>query len=141
MLSGLATYTTAKLALGVDYVGSPDTMTTIDNRYLVAGWYWALLGHNLFTYNAAGWNLIALAYRDDMGMTMTGSTLSNLYPTIYNCLQPDTSCSWYVTVTGDTPTKIASAKKVTLATLMSLNGWTNANAVLAAGESIKLQCS
>lgn len=142
MLSGLLTYSAAKINLGVDFVGSPDSMTTIDNRYLVAGWYWKSLGHSLLnTFSDATWALIALAYRDDMGQLIPGSTLADLYPTMYACLQPDTSCSWYVTVTGDTPNSIAKARNLSVSKLMTLNGWTNANAVLTAGESIKLWCS
>lgn len=143
MLSGLAGYASAKFALGVDYVGNPDAVTTIDNRYLVAGWYWQFVKHNLFPvpFSDATWALIALVYRDDMGQWISGSTLADLYPTMYSCLQPDTSCSWYVTVTGDTPTTIARARNLNVSALMTLNGWTNANAVLTAGESIKLWCS
>lgn len=145
-MSGLVSYTAADLALTPTYaatgslLGSPDTVSNMNLRYVTAAWQWKAWQLVKPSYSATEWDLIASLIRDYKGDVVSGSKLAAVNPAILTCVSA-LQCTWYETVQGDTPAKIATAFSVNVNALMTLNGWTDAQTPLEAHENVKIKCS
>lgn len=140
MLKGSSEYREAGRDLKRNYGSDPESVLQPADAFLSAGWLWKKRDMHDFGDHIGVVDLIASAVKFQIYSSSDREQMEVTYRRALECLEKDTTCTWYVVSKYDTPRIIADSLGYDLDDLVALNNWSGPNQALTEGESIKLSC-